>query len=120
MYDHLNPLLANLRDWPIGPMRVVASQSAAVQWLLDATWFNWSWEDRIAITRDIEANRFIRVTPTRLGARLQFFSRDGSRKLRASIFIQLFDERVMKSYLFRIQTYKVWFKTFLKLLRQDH
>ena len=118
MHDHLNPLLANLRDWPVGPMRVVESQSLVIQWLLDANWFNWSREDRDAITRDIEANRFIRVTPTRLGARLQFLSNDNGRKIFASIFIQLFDERVMKGYLFRIRTYKVWFRKFLRELKR--
>ena len=118
MHDHLNPLLANLRDWPVGPMRVVESQSLVIQWLLDANWFNWSREDRDAITRDIEANRFIRITPTRLGARLQFLSNDNGRKIFASIFIQLFDERVMKGYLFRIRTYKVWFRKFLRELKR--
>ena len=119
MIDPLNPILANLEDWPTGPYYTVSSQSEVIQWLLDATWYNWNREHRIDITRDIEACRYVRIMPTRLGARLQFFSRDGSHKRFASIFIQLFDERVMKPYLFQIRTYKDWFKLFFRLLKQN-
>ena len=110
--------MAGLRDWPIGRTLIVPSQSEVIQWLLDAEWFNWSWEDRSNITRDIEACRFVRITPTRLGARLQFMAQDGDRKLFASIFIQLFDERIMKAYLFRMRTYKSWFISFFRRLKK--
>ena len=119
MFDPWNPVLANLEDWPTGRFYTVRSQSEVIQWLLDAEWYNWNRENRNNITRDVEACQYVRIMPTRLGARLQFISNDGSHKRFASIFIQLFDERIMKTYLFQIRTYDEWFRLFFRLLKQN-
>ena len=106
--------LAELLDWPIGPAIYLRSDSEPVQWLLDATWYNWSVEHRIQITEDVEACTYVRFTPTRLGARLQFPCRDDDRKVHANVFIQLYDHRVMTVDCFQLRTYKQWFAEFLR------
>ena len=93
-----------LRNWVIGETRRISPQSEAVQWLLDAQWFNWDPEDRYEVTRDIEATDSILLTPCRLGAWLQFMVKDGNRKKTVYCLIQLYDTRVMKMNCFRIVT----------------
>ena len=107
---------ARVRNWSLGPARIVRSDSEVIQWLLDAEWFNWSLRHRINITRDVEANTFVWIAPTRLGAILYFpiMNHMNGRKEWATCFIQLFDNRVMKTDCFSIQTYRQWFSLLLK------
>ena len=106
--------LASLRDWSLGPTRVVRSDSEVIQWLLDAVWFNWNTRHRIDITRDVEANTFVWITPTRLGAILYFPILNEGEKQWAKCYIELFDRRVMKIDCFALQTYRQWFSLILK------
>lgn len=110
--------LAVLRNWHTGPTKLVRSDSDVIQWLLDARWYNWSPRHRYEITRDVEANTLVWITPTRLGAILRFPIRVGLGKEWATCFIQLFDHRVMKTNCFQIRTYKQWFKLFLQSTRE--
>ena len=110
--------LANLEDWQIGPTVAVHPQSEAVQFILDANWYNWSYRHRRAITLDVEASDVIWLTPTRLGVFLKYaFMHDGD-KSSARIFIALYDRRIMKPDCFQIQTYKEWFATFCKEIEE--
>ena len=111
--------LAVLRNWYLGPPRLVRSDSRVIQWLLDAEWVNWSPRHRYEITRDVEANTLVWITPSRLGATLRFPIRDGRNKQWATCFIQLFDHRVMTVDCFRIRTYKEWFASVLKTLGRE-
>ena len=109
---------ARLRNWKTGPTRVVRSDSEVIQWILDADWYNWSLQHRINITRDVEANTYVYITPTRLGAMLHFPLWNEGTKEWANCHIQLFDDRVMKTDCFAIRTYREWFNTFFKLLKK--
>lgn len=110
---------ARLRNWKTGPTMSVRSDSEIIQWLLDADWFNWSLRHRIDITRDVEANTYVYITPTRLGAYLHFTLINEGRKEWANCHIQLFDHRVMKTDCFTIQTYRQWFTLFFKTLKEE-
>ena len=108
------PRWAPLRDWIIGRTYILHPQSEPIQWILDANWYNWSLQDRIEITRDVEASNFVRLTPTRLGARLQFACMVHGDKRHANITIRLYDGRVITPDIFRVQTYKQWFQDFVR------
>ena len=108
---------ARLRNWPLGPTRTVRSDSRVIQWILDAQWYNWSWQHRMDITRDVEANAYVRITPTRLGVILYFPIINEGEKQWARCFIELFDRRVMKADCFMIRTYRQWFSLILHNLK---
>ena len=108
------PRFARLRNWQTGLTRSFHPQSELIQWVLDAQWYNWSWEDRIEITRDVEASNVVWVTPTRLGVTLRFACHVDGDKRHACIFIGLYDNRVITPHLFRIQTYSEWFREFAR------
>ena len=110
--------LAVLRNWPLGRPVRVRSTSAVIQWLLDAEWYNWSRQHRIAITRDVEANRYVWITPTRLGAILNFPCFNQGLKIWGHCFVQLFDHRVMTLDCFQLRTYKQIFARFLTMLQK--
>ena len=112
-------VFVRLRNWPLGQKRSVRTDSELIQHILDAEWFNRTQAQRDEITREVEANSWVWFTPTRLGAILQFPFRLNGRKTHADVFIQLYDNRVVKVNCFRIQTYKTWFKNFLSELRED-
>lgn len=104
--------VAILRNWPIGQTRIVSPYSEVVQWILDAHWYNFEPEDRGSVTNDIEATKFLLLTPTRLGVWLQY-TIDGPRSNRqVTVFIQMYDTRVMKLNCFSIRTYKQLFAKF--------
>ena len=103
-----------LRNWPLGRRTRVRSDSPVIQWLLDAQWFNWSRRHRDEITRDVEANTYVWITPTRLGAVLNFPCQDQGVKLWANCFVQLYDNRVMTLKCFRLRTYEQIFARFFK------
>ena len=109
--------LARLRNWSLGPRKAVRSDSEVIQWLLDAEWFNWSPRHRMEITRDVEANTYVWITPTRLGAILYFPIVNEGIKQWATCFIQLFDHRVMKTEYFCIRTYRQWFTLLFKAIK---
>ena len=108
--------LAILRNWTLGRTVRVRTDSEVIQWLLDAQWYNWSRQHRNAITRDVEANAFVWITPTRLGAILNFPCFEQGVKIWGHCFIQLFDHRIMTLSCFRIRTYKQVFASMLKRL----
>ena len=105
---------ATLRNWALGRTVRVRSDSEVVQWLLDARWFNWSRQHRNDITRDVEACAFVWITPTRLGAILDFPCQHRGMKIWGHCFIQLFDDRIMTLSCFRLRTYKQFFARFFK------
>lgn len=111
-------IIAVLEDWIIGETKRVTPNSEVIQWIVEARWYNWSWEAREDITRDIEASNDIWVTPTRLGTWLQLFIRDKNDKKQVKCFIRLFDNRVMKTDCFNIQTYKEWFASFFEEMEE--
>ena len=111
--------IAVLEDWILGETKRVTPSSEVIQWIVEARWYNWSWEAREDITRDIEASNAIWVTPTRLGAWLQFYIRDRNEKKQVKCFIRLFDNRVMKIDCFNIQTYKEWFASFFEEMEES-
>ena len=108
--------LAVLRNWTLGQTTRVRSDSEVIQWLLDAHWYNWSPRHRGEITRDVEANQYVWITPTRLGAVLNFPLVVDSRKQWANCFVQLFDHRVMTVDCFCLQTYAQIFARFFRKL----
>ena len=108
------PRWAHLSNWRIGRTYTLRPQSRVIQWLLSAQWYNWSLEDRYDITRDVEASNVIWLTPTRLGVNLRFACMVHGDKRHASIFIGLYDRRIITPDLFRIQTYKTWFQDFAR------
>ena len=108
------PTYARLQNWRTGRTYPLHPQSEVIQWLLDAQWYNWSYEDRFDITRDINASNVIWLTPTRLGVNLQFACLVEGDKRHANIFIGLYDHRVIVPYWFRIQTYTEWFQDFCR------
>ena len=110
--------LARLRNWATGPTVPLSPYSEVVQFILDAAWYNWSWQHRQSITRDVEASNVVWVTPTRLGAYLQFPCRNNERKETARVFICLYDRRVIKAHYFQLQTYKDWFQNFCANIEQ--
>ena len=111
--------MATLADWQTGPTRVFHGQSEIIQWILSADWYNWSYEHRENITRDVEASDLIWLTPTRLGVILKYSCLIEGAKSFARIFIALFDRRIMKIELFRLQTYKEWFKIFFQEIDEE-
>ena len=108
------PRWAYLRNWRTGRTYPLRPQSRVIQWLLSAQWYNWSWEDRYDITRDVEASNIIWLTPTRLGVNLRFACMVHGDKRHANIFIGLYDRRVIIPDLFRVRTYKSWFQEFAR------
>ena len=106
--------LAVLRNWALGRTVRVRSNSEVIQWILDAHWYNWSPRHRSEITRDVEANRYVWITPTRLGAILNFPCVNQGVKLWGSCFVQLFDHRIMTIDCFNIRTYAQIFARFFK------
>ena len=105
---------ARLRNWRIGRTYPLRPQSRVIQWLLSAQWYNWSWEDRYDIIRDVEASNVVWLTPTRLGVNLRFSCLVHGDKRHANIFIGLYDRRIITPELFRVQTYKSWFQDFAR------
>ena len=110
----MEPKLANLANWQIGLTKAFEPQDEVVQWILDAVWYNWPWEDRVDITRGVEASRLVWITPMRLGVRMAFPVTVNGEKRHANIFICLYDRRIMKLECFQMQTYKEWFAGFLR------
>ena len=105
-------VVAVLQDWCIGETRTLSPYSETVQWILDAQWFNFTWEGREHLTRDIEASKFVKVTPTRLGVWLQFATLEFNCNRLMNVHIQLYNNRVMKIDCFNIQTYEAIFAKF--------
>ena len=112
------PRSARLRNWQTGLSQSFHPQSDLIQWILDAQWYNWSWEDRFEITRDVEASNVIWVTPSRLGVVLRYACLVDGDKRHACIFIALYDGRVITPDLFRIQTYSEWFREFARNIEE--
>ena len=110
---------ARLRNWRTGPTVAFGPNSTVIQYILDAYWYNWSSAHRFSITCDVEASNVIWVTPTRLGVWLQYPIRINRRKATARIHICLYDRRIIKANIFRLQTYQQWFKHFLSNLNND-
>ena len=113
-YSRMGLRWARLRNWRIGRTYPLRPQSRVIQWLLSAQWYNWSWEDRYDITRDVEASNVVWLTPTRLGVNLRFSCLVHGDKRHANIFIGLYDRRIITPELFRVQTYKSWFQDFAR------
>ena len=105
-------LVAVLRDWCIGKTRTLSPYSDTVQWILDAHWYNFTWEDREHLTRDVEASKFVKVTPTRLGVWLHFCTTEINCNRMMNVYVQLYNTRVMKMDCFAIQTYESIFAKF--------
>ena len=106
--------LAFLRNWVLGRTIRVRSDSPVIQWLLDARWYNWSRRHRDDITRDVEANRYVWITPTRLGAILNFPCQNQGVKLWAHCFVQLYDNRIMTVDCFNLRSYEQIFARFFR------
>ena len=106
--------LAVLRNWALGRTVRVRSDSEVIQWLLDAEWYNWSRRHRNEITRDVEANTYVWITPTRLGAVLNFILVDKGVKQWANCFVQLFDHRIMTVDCFCLKTHAQIFAQFFR------
>ena len=113
------PKWAILANWQIGPTKAFEPNDEVIQWILDAIWFNWNYQHRIEITRDIEACNVIWLTPMRLGVQMAFISHYNGEKRHANIFIRLYDTRIITPDLFRIQTYKEWFTNFIQDLEDS-
>ena len=112
--------MARLPDWQIGPTIALHPQSEAVQWILDADWYNWSYSHRRNITRDVEASNVIWLAPTRLGVFLGYtFILNGDKSF-AKIFITLYDRRIMKLECFQLRTYKEWFADFCSNIEDEY
>lgn len=112
-------VFAQLQNWLTGATRPVRSDSEVVQWVLDADWFNWGYEQRREITRDVEASPIVWLTPWRLGVHLRYPAVVDNQKISACCFIQLYDTRIMKPDCFRIQTYSEWFADFCKNIESE-
>lgn len=106
--------LAVLRNWALGRTVRVRTDSEVIQWLLDAQWYNWSRRHRNEITRDVESNTYVWITPTRLGAVLNFPFLVRGVKTWGCCFVQLFDHRVMTVDCFNLKTYEQIFAQFFR------
>ena len=105
-------VVAILQNWVIGPTRMVSPNSEVIQWILDAHWYNFEPEHRYLVTMDIEATKIIKITPVRLGVWLQFALVEPNCNRHVTVFIQLYNNRVMKLNCFNIQTYEQIFAKF--------
>ena len=76
---------------PLGDYYKVKSTGLIVDFILQARWYNWSWQAQDEITKDVKRNKEIDIRHAPAGVWLRFLSFDDNITAQQEIFIRLTD-----------------------------
>ena len=110
---------ADLEDFWIGRPKLISTRSEAMAFILQAEWFNFTWEERDKVEMEMSQVAVVKVCMSRLGVWIEYPIQRFEDKSARRIFIQLYDNRIMKINCFCIQTYKELFSDFGRTFVQN-